>query len=101
MANESKLIVYLTKLSELKELQSENSMYKDVSVEIRSLVYPLAPQTKIAETWHNGSPEEHFSRREFCFGRIDDINKKLYQKIWYQKSKLKEKTADEKQEAQQ
>jgi len=95
MANESKLIVYLTRLSELKELQNENSLFSDVSIEIRSVVYPFVPETKIMETWHNGKPEEHFSRTEFPFGRIDDINKRLYQKIWYQKSKLKEKVVNE------
>ena len=93
MADESKLITYLTRLTELKALQDENSTYNDVSVEIHSLTYPFVPQTMIAETWHNGNPEEHFTKREFPFGRIDDINNKLYQKIWYLKSKLKE--ADE------
>ena len=87
MANESKLIVYLTRLSELKELQDESSLFRDVSIEISNMVYPFVPETKIIEIWHNGKPEEHFSKTEFPFGRIDDINKKLYQKIWYRRSK--------------
>ena len=88
MADESKLITYLTRLNELKALQDESSVYKDVSIEIHSLIYPFTPQTVIIEIWHNGNPEEHFTKREFVFGRIDDINNKLYQKIWYRKSKL-------------
>ena len=96
MADESKLIVYLTRLNELKALQGEESTFKDVSVEIRSVVYPFLPQTMITETWHNGNVEERHTKMEFPFGRMDDINKKLYQKIWYQKSKLKEEEEDKK-----
>jgi len=84
---DEKFTTYLTRVNDLKELQSKNSKYNDVSVEILSFVWPLQPETKIAEKWHNGGPDKEFHKVEFPYSDIDNINRKLYDKIRYRQSK--------------
>lgn len=88
--SDEKFSTYLTRVNELKGLLSENSKYNDVSIELLSFVWPMQPGTIIAEKWHNGEPDKEFHKVEFPYSEIDNINRKLYDKIRYQQSKHEE-----------
>ena len=77
MTDLEKLQTYVERLAELQKL---NSVYRDITITI-------PPETMITEKWHNGSADK-FHSVEFPFRHIEDINRRLYEKIRYRQSKV-------------
>jgi len=78
MTDLEKLTKYVEQLVELRDL---NTRYKDVTI-------TLPANTVITEKWHNGN-SDRFHEVQFPFSEIEDINKRLYDKIRYGKIKIK------------
>lgn len=85
MISLEKLVKYIELVTELQET---NPTYRNVVIEIPEVrILPL--DTPIKETWSNGHTGR-FHSIEFTANDLDHINRKLYQKIRYFKTKKEE-----------
>ena len=77
---------YFIQINEYKLLLDGNSKYNDVSIEILCFEWPLQPDTRIVEKWHNGKPDQEFRSIEFKYSEMAPVTRKIYDKTRYLKT---------------